>query len=57
MSRDPVTRGALALVMHGVPFDVAFALDPAEMLAWTVIIGEANGGRFDWDAMTWRHDD
>ncbi len=44
----------MLLVKNGVPFDVAFALDPDEMLAYTVIFGEFEGGNFDWDELRWR---
>lgn len=45
---------ALGLVRSGVPFSVAFggdpptALDQAEMIAFTVIFGELEGGEFEW---------
>jgi hypothetical protein len=43
----------LALVKAGVPFDVAAALAPHERAAWLIILGELDGGRFDWKAMRW----
>lgn len=57
MSGDSVLRSALALVSQGIPFDVAFALEIEERLAWTVILGEINGGKFNWEARRWERDD
>lgn len=28
----------------------------AEVLAYTVVLGELEGGEFDWDAMKWKKD-
>jgi hypothetical protein len=39
-----------------VPFDVAFSLESHEMAAWTIIIGQQNGGTWDWKAMRWCED-
>ena len=41
---------------NGVPFDVAFAPDPHEALAYGVIFGsfENPGAEFDWDTGGWR---
>ena len=44
---------SLYLVRNGVPFDVAFSLDPRERLAWVVIMGRLAGGVFDWSTETW----
>jgi hypothetical protein len=41
-------------VKHGVPFDIAFSLGPIDRLAWIIIFGELEGGRFDFEAMRWR---
>ena len=38
----------------GVPFDVAFSLDPTDRMAWTIIIGELEGGQWDWSGMAWK---
>ncbi|HTR17158.1 MAG TPA: hypothetical protein VMI52_09015 [Acetobacteraceae bacterium] len=43
----------LYLVRNGVPFDVAFALEPEERLAWVVAFGSLDGGTFDWQARRW----
>jgi hypothetical protein len=40
-------------VTAGVPWDVVWALEDYESLALTVIIGECNGGKFNWDRMNW----
>jgi hypothetical protein len=44
---------ALYLVRRGVPYDVAMHLSPAQRLAFIVLMGEAEGGRFDWERMGW----
>jgi hypothetical protein len=50
-------RQALSLTKQGVPFDVAFALAEGgmepELIAYQVILGEADGGTFSWDRMAW----
>jgi hypothetical protein len=37
-----------------VPFDVAFALDDTERLAFVVALGELDGGSFDFAALRWK---
>jgi len=44
----------LRLVSLGVPYEVAAKLSPAQRLAYTVILIELQGRRFDWDAMRWK---
>lgn len=39
---------------RGVPFDVAFNLQSEDTLVWTVILGEIDGGEFDWNSMSWK---
>ena len=41
------------LVRHGVPFDVAHSLDEGQLLAWYIVLGEIEGGSWDWSAMRW----
>ena len=43
----------LFLVKSGVPFDVAFSLDPEMRLAFCVIFGVLGGRVFNWDRMDW----
>jgi hypothetical protein len=43
----------LYLVMHGVPFDVAFSLDDDDRTAWVIAIGELDGKRYDWTTRQW----
>ena len=43
----------LQLVALGVPYEVAAKLSPAQRLAYTVVLGELRGNRFDWNAMRW----
>ncbi|MFI4985822.1 MAG: hypothetical protein ACHQF3_00100 [Alphaproteobacteria bacterium] len=44
----------LALVKAGVPWEVATKLSPARRLAYIVALGELQGGKFDWDTMSWK---
>jgi len=53
LSEMPELLDGLYLVQHGVPFDVAFSLDEDMRLAFCVIIGELNGGHFNWTTRTW----
>ena len=53
MSRHPDLVDNLYLVRNGVPFDVAFSLDPDERLAWVVALGTLEGGEFDWRTRSW----
>ena len=54
----------LWLVYNGVPWHVATELPPdehfiftaAERIAVGIIFGQFAGGRFDFDAMSWRED-
>jgi hypothetical protein len=46
-------RGPLVLIKNNVPFDVAFSLDPEEVLAWSIIFGEMEGGVWNWAKMGW----
>jgi hypothetical protein len=48
-----MTRMALLCVSKGIDYDVAFALYPDELMAYCVIFGELDGGRFDWEASKW----
>jgi len=36
-----------------VPFDVAFSLPEDERLAWVVVLGTLDGGRFNWNNLSW----
>jgi hypothetical protein len=46
-------RECLALVKFGVPFDVAFSLTNNVRVAWLVIMGELDGGEFNWSSLRW----
>ena len=50
---DGPVRECLFLVNKGVPFDVAFSLDATMRLAWCVVLGELDGGSFDWTRLEW----
>jgi hypothetical protein len=39
-----------------VPFDVAFALEAPERMAYLVIFGGFEGLRFDWQRLRWQAD-
>lgn len=47
----------MTLIAHGVPWSVAWQLEDYEAIAMTVAIGEAEGGSFDWESMTWEKRD
>lgn len=47
----------LGLVKNGVPFEIAEDLDGPELLAWTIIMGECEGGEWDWSRMEWKKKD
>lgn len=40
-------------MQNGVPFDVAFTLDPDTRTEWVVALGQLAGRTFDWSAMQW----
>lgn len=56
-------REALWLARNGIPLRIAlgmteaefadFALDDVDRLAWTVITGEHEGGKFNWRSGAW----
>lgn len=54
ITEDSELWDCLFLVLCGVPFDVAFSLEPDVRLAWVVILGELRGGTFDWGALRWK---
>ena len=41
------------LVKHGLPWEIATNLTPAELLAFCVVCGELDGAKFNWRAMEW----
>lgn len=41
------------LMMNGFNPDFALSLDRAERLAFCVMAGELNGGRFNWSTHKW----
>ena len=53
IAADPGLRQVLFLAKRGVPWEVATSLTPAELLAYCVISGELDGGRWNWRAMRW----
>lgn len=44
------------LIDHGVPFDVAFAMDRAMRRAWIIVLGQMEGGHWDWEHNCWREE-
>jgi hypothetical protein len=44
---------SLYLVRCGVPYDVAFGLDDAARMAYTVVFGMLDGLNFDWKRLRW----
>ena len=47
----PTIRQCLWLVKNGVPFDVAFSLGANERLAWSIIMSEHEGAKFNWNTL------
>lgn len=50
---DANFRAIGVCLKNGVPFDVAHALLPHELLAYFVLFGQLEGGEWDWDSLTW----
>lgn len=46
----------LYLIKNGIPFDVAFSLPEVELTAYAIILGRIDGGKWNWDRMTWDDD-
>jgi hypothetical protein len=40
-------------VKNGVPYDVAFSLPDADVAAYSIIFGEMEGQKFNWQGMVW----
>lgn len=49
-------RECLWLVMHGIPFDVAFQLDDITRAGWCIAFSEMEGGKFNWSSMSFDKD-
>jgi hypothetical protein len=48
-------RSIAYLMRHGVPLSTIEDMDEADILAWTVAIGESEGGQeYDFTAGIWR---
>ena len=41
---------------HGIPFDVAFALDDVTRAAWCIVFSEQGGAKFNWNSMEFEKD-
>ena len=39
---------------NGVPFDIAFALDDTDRMAFVVALGSLEGRAFDWTTGAWK---
>ena len=39
---------------NGVPYDVAFSLQPEYVAAYGIIFGEMEGNEFDWSTFLWK---
>lgn len=44
----------LRLVKNGVPFDVSMSIPDYQVLAWSIIMGQADGGKWDFGSMKWK---
>ena len=53
LTTDPDFAEVALLVKYGVAMDRAEAMERSERLAWLVVIGQSEGGRFNWDTMEW----
>jgi hypothetical protein len=42
------------LIKHGVDLDVAFSMDHIMRRAWLIVLGQSEGGNWDWDLNCWR---
>lgn len=42
---------------NGIPFDLAFQLDDETRAGFCIVFGELEGGRFNWDSMSFEKDD
>ncbi len=54
---DGDLRDRVFLVKHNVPFDVALSMDDNTVKAWVIMLGEYEGGVFDWDMDEWSRRD
>ncbi|GGH14874.1 hypothetical protein GCM10007036_14470 [Alsobacter metallidurans] len=43
------------MTKNGVPFDVAFSMEPAMRLAACIAFGEMDGGKWNWSRMAWEN--
>ena len=50
---DQIVRLQLRCLTAGIPFDVVDVLGFNELMAYCVILGEQEGGKFDWDRGEW----
>jgi hypothetical protein len=55
--RTPGLRDALYLVSKGVPYGKAMRMSPARRLAYVVIFGELEGGKWDQARGRWEERD
>jgi hypothetical protein len=46
-------QNVLFLIKNGIPFDVAFSLEPAELKAWGIVFNQFEGARYDWKSDSW----
>ena len=57
LTTDPDFTEVALLVKYGVGIERAEAMDRPERLAWLVVIGQSEGGRFNWESMNWEKPD
>jgi hypothetical protein len=53
MVQTPGLGDTLYLITKGIPYDTAMRLSPAKRLAMCIMLGELDGGTWDWDLMAW----
>jgi hypothetical protein len=54
---DAELSETLWLIKNGIPFDVAFALDPIDRFVWSVIFGKFEGAKFNLDTLEFERSD
>ena len=54
---NPEFSNRLYLVKNHIPFDVAFSLEDHEVMAYAIVLGIIDGGKWSWASMSWEKND
>lgn len=46
-------RECVALIKFGISEERAYTMDQGERIAYLVMFGEMEGGKFNWESMAW----